>query len=51
MTSHHSSAILTSKHADIPDVEVKELSKKIITSQEEEIAQMKATLERMDQEL
>ena len=48
MIPHHSSAILTSKHADIKDPEVKELAKKIIKSQEEEIAQMKAILERMD---
>ncbi len=50
MIPHHSSAILTSKHADIKDPEVKELAKKIIQSQEEEIAQMKAILERMDKE-
>jgi len=50
MIPHHSSAILTSKHADIKDPEVKELSEKIIKSQEEEIAQMKAILERMDNE-
>jgi len=50
MIPHHSSAILTSKHADIQDAEVKELSKKIIRSQEEEIAQMKAILERMNQD-
>lgn len=48
MIPHHSSAILTSKHADIKDPEVKELSTKIIKSQEEEIAQMKAILERMN---
>ncbi|SDD19831.1 DUF305 domain-containing protein [Williamwhitmania taraxaci] len=48
MIPHHSSAILTSKHADIKDPEVKELSEKIIESQEEEIAQMKAILDRMD---
>jgi uncharacterized protein (DUF305 family) len=50
MIPHHSSAILTSKHADIKDPEVKKLAKKIIQSQEEEIAQMKAILERMDNE-
>lgn len=50
MIPHHSSAILTSKHANIKDPEVKELSQKIIKSQEEEIAQMKAILERMDKE-
>ncbi len=50
MIPHHSSAILTSKHANIKDAEVKELSKKIIASQEEEITQMKAILKRMDQD-
>lgn len=47
MIPHHSSAILTSKHANIKDPEVKKLSEQIITSQEQEIAQMKAILERM----
>lgn len=50
MIPHHSSAILTSKHADIKDPEVKELAEKIIKSQEEEIAQMKAILNRMGNE-
>ena len=48
MIPHHSSAILTSKHADIRDPEVKKLSEQIIKAQEEEIAQMKAILKRMD---
>ena len=48
MIPHHSSAIMTSRHADIRDPEVRELSRKIIDSQREEIAQMKAILERMD---
>jgi uncharacterized protein (DUF305 family) len=47
MIPHHSSAILTSKNADIKDPEVKKLSEQIIKSQVEEIAQMKAILERM----
>ncbi len=47
MIPHHSSAIMVSKHADIQDPEVKKLSEEIIKSQEEEIAQMKAILERM----
>src|SRR5690606_341481 len=42
MIPHHSSAIMTSKNADIKDPEVKKLSEQIIKSQEEEIAQMKA---------
>ena len=47
MIPHHSSAILTSKHADIKDPEVKALSEQIIQSQEREIAEMKAMLERL----
>jgi Domain of unknown function (DUF305) len=47
MIPHHSSAIMTSKNADINDPEVKKLSEQIIKSQEEEIAQMKAILKRM----
>ena len=49
MIPHHSSAILTSKHANITDPEVKELSEKIIKSQEEEISQMKAMLDRLEE--
>jgi uncharacterized protein (DUF305 family) len=48
MIPHHSSEIMTSKNASIKDPEVKELSEQIIRSQEEEIAQMKKILERMD---
>ncbi|MCK7554956.1 DUF305 domain-containing protein [Chitinophaga sedimenti] len=44
MIPHHSSAILTSKHADIRDSRVKALSDSIIRSQEEEIALMKKIL-------
>jgi len=47
MIPHHSSAILTSEHATIKDLELKKLSEQIIKSQEEEIAQMKAILERI----
>jgi len=47
MIPHHSSAILTSKHAHISDPELKQLSEEIISSQEKEIAQMKAILERL----
>lgn len=49
MIPHHSSAIMTSKNADIKDPKVKRLSEQIIKSQEEEIAQMKAILKRMSQ--
>jgi len=48
MIPHHSSAIMTSKNANIRDTEVKKLSEQIIKSQEEEIAQMKAMLQRME---
>lgn len=48
MIPHHSSAIMTSKNADIKDPEVKKLSEQIIKSQEEEIAQMKAILKEME---
>lgn len=47
MIPHHSSAIMTSKHANIQDPEVKKLSQQIIKSQEKEIAQMEAMLKRM----
>ena len=50
MIPHHSSAILVSENADLSDPEVKELAEQIIQSQKEEIAQMKAILERMEQE-
>jgi hypothetical protein len=50
MIPHHSSAILTSKHADIKDPEVKKLSEQIIKSQEEEIKQMKSMLKRLKNE-
>ena len=48
MIPHHSSAILVSENADLSDPEVKELARKIIEAQREEIAQMKQILERMD---
>jgi uncharacterized protein (DUF305 family) len=47
MIPHHSSAIMVSKHANIQDPEVKKLSEGIIASQEKEIAEMKAIMERM----
>ena len=47
MIPHHSSAILTSKYVNIKDPEVKKLAEEIIRSQEEEIAQMEAILNRM----
>lgn len=48
MIPHHSSAIMTSKNADIQDPEVKKLSESIIESQEREIMQMKEILKRLD---
>ncbi|WP_243409444.1 DUF305 domain-containing protein [Pontibacter virosus] len=47
MIPHHSSAILVSQEANISDPEVKKLTEQIIESQEKEIAEMKAILERM----
>ena len=47
MIPHHSSAIMTSRHADIRDPELKQLSESIIASQEKEIAEMKTIMERM----
>ena len=47
MIPHHSSAIMTSKHADIKDPEVKKLSEQIIKSQEEEIALMERLLKEL----
>lgn len=47
MIPHHSSAILTSKNANIKDPEVKKLAEEIIKSQEKEIAQMEAAIKRM----
>ncbi len=48
MIPHHSIAILTSKQANITDPEVRKLADEIIKAQEEEIAQMKQILERME---
>jgi len=48
MIPHHSSAILTSSNSDLKDPEVKKLAHDIIATQEKEIAQMKAILERLE---
>lgn len=50
MIPHHSSAIMVSKHTTIKDPEVKKLSEQIIKSQEEEIEQMEAAIERLDKQ-
>ncbi|MBP6730844.1 MAG: DUF305 domain-containing protein [Chitinophagales bacterium] len=47
MISHHSSAILTSKHANIKDKEVRQLADSIVQSQQREIEQMKTILQRL----
>ncbi|TDD94946.1 DUF305 domain-containing protein [Flavobacterium cellulosilyticum] len=47
MIPHHSSAIMTSKNANIKDPELRRLTDSIIKSQEEEITQMKLILNRM----
>jgi uncharacterized protein (DUF305 family) len=47
MIPHHSSAILTSKQANIKDSAVKRLSLEIIQAQEREIAEMEALLDRL----
>ena len=48
MIPHHSSAILTSENADIRDPEVKKLAEEIIKAQKEEIAEMKALIEKLE---
>ena len=48
MIPHHSSAIMTSKHAAITDPEVKKLSESIIASQQREIEVMKEIIRRME---
>ena len=48
MIPHHSSAILTSKNANLKDPEVKKLADGIIEAQLKEIAEMKAILKRME---
>jgi uncharacterized protein (DUF305 family) len=47
MIPHHSSAIMVSKHANIKDPEVKKLSEEIIQSQEKEIHEMEAMIDRL----
>lgn len=47
MIPHHAAAILMAKKSNLSDPEVKKLAEEIISSQEKEIAQMKAKLEAM----
>lgn len=49
MIPHHSSAIMTSSHANLQDPEVQKLAAGIIKSQEKEIREMKSIVERMNQ--
>lgn len=48
MIPHHSSAIMVSQQATLKDPELRKLAEGIIKSQEKEIAEMKAMLERID---
>jgi uncharacterized protein (DUF305 family) len=47
MIPHHSSAILVSKEANLKDPEVRTLAEQIVQSQEKEIAEMKALLQKL----
>jgi uncharacterized protein (DUF305 family) len=49
MIPHHASAILMCEHASIQDTEIQELCQTIISSQQQEIDQMKAKLQELDQ--
>lgn len=48
MVPHHAGAILMCRQASIQDAEIKELCRSIISSQQAEIDQMKAILDRLD---
>lgn len=48
MIPHHAAAILMCEQANLHDAEIKELCKTIISSQQQEIDQMKAKLAEMD---
>ncbi|SEL76316.1 protein of unknown function [Maribacter orientalis] len=50
MIPHHSIAILTSERADIQDPEVRKLANDIIEAQKKEIEEMKAMIERLQNE-
>jgi Domain of unknown function (DUF305) len=49
MIPHHAGAILMCEQASIQDAEIQELCETIIASQQEEIDQMKAKLQELDQ--
>jgi hypothetical protein len=48
MIPHHAGAILMCEQAPLQDAEIKELCTKIISSQQSEINQMKAILDRLE---
>lgn len=48
MIPHHSSAIMTSRHATLKDPETRKLAQGIIESQEREIAEMTALIQRLE---
>jgi uncharacterized protein (DUF305 family) len=50
MIPHHSSAIMVSKHANLKDPQVVELSKQIIKSQEKEISEMEEYIDRLEKQ-
>ena len=50
MIPHHSVAILTSERANLSNPQVRELADTIIQTQREEIAQMKALIEELEDE-
>lgn len=49
MIPHHSSAILMCQQAKLTDAEIQDLCRSIIESQQQEIDQMKAIMQRLDQ--
>jgi hypothetical protein len=49
MIPHHSSAILMCQQAELTDVEIQDLCRSIIESQQQEIDQMKDIMQRLDQ--
>ena len=49
MIPHHAGAVLMCEQASIQDTEIQELCQTIISSQQEEIDQMKAKLQELDQ--
>ncbi|APZ49256.1 DUF305 domain-containing protein [Jeotgalibaca sp. PTS2502] len=49
MIPHHSTAILTSKNANLSDPRVQQLSEEIIQAQEEEIAEMERLIKELEE--